>query len=533
MKKKLVSALLTAAMLGTMLAGCGGDDGSAGAGAAGNAAGADGNGAAGTEAGSAGTADTAESGNAGGGVEIDFDEEPYEVSIQFVGLFEENNNVANVEAALNEITLKKINCTVDIVPTFIGDLPTNTSMAIAGGEKLDVVAVGLTQAMDSMVPDGLLLELDDLLAERGPAVTAVTADVAEAQKINGVTYAVSGYPYAAMGSGFAYNQTMAEEYGIEMHDGMTMEELGEVGETLKEQGIYLTTFGNSYQLNYKFANTLDIFGDNAIYGGILDPANSTTIENVYDSEELRTYWKSVKAWADAGYLPPDQLTDTVSTQEYFSQQKIFGTYTAYTPNQIAVWLNPNYETGMIQVDDGLICTSATREFMLGIASNCERPDKAMDLINLIYEDPEVCNLLQYGVEGTDYVAVEGTENVITYDGTPNADHNSYYASFPHFGDPLKQKIVTPLDDSYYNELVEYNDGCKKSLTFGYSFDASDYSAEAGAISSKLQEMLPALNAGMVADVDAAVDELVAALEDVGINDVIEANQEQLDAYLGK
>ena len=81
--------------------------------------------------------------------------------------------------------------------------------------------------------------------------------------------------------------------------------------------------------------------------------------------------------------------------------------------------------------------------------------------------------------------------------------------------------------------MEYENSAKRSLCFGYSFDASDYSAEAGAISSKLQEMLPALNAGMVADVDAAVDELVAALEDAGINDVIEANQAQLDAYLGK
>lgn len=528
MKKKLVSTLLTAAMLGTMLAGCGGDDGSTGAGAAGNADGAGSS----TADGSAGTeADSA--GNAENGAEIDFDEEPYEVSIQFVGLFEENNNVANVEAALNEITLKKINCTVDIVPTFIGDLPTNTSMAVAGGEKLDIVTVGLTQKMDSMVPDGLLLELDDLLAERGPAVTAVTADVAEAQKVNGVTYAVSGYPYAAMGGAFVYNQTLADEYGIEMHDGMTMEDLAEAGEVLKEHGIYLTTFGNSTQLNYAFANVLDAYGDSAIYGGILDPTESTTIVNVYDSQELRDYWKSVKAWADAGYLPSDQLTDTVSTQEYFSQQKIFGTYTGYTPNQIAVWLNPDFETSIVQVDEGVISTSSAKEFMLGIASNCERPDKAMDLINLIYEDPEVCNLLQYGVEGTDYAAVDGTENVITYDGTPNADHNSYYAGFVHFGDPLKQKVVAPLEDGYYEELVSYNDSCKKSLAFGYSFDASDYSAEAGAISSKLQEMLPELNAGMVADVDAAVDELVAALEDVGINDVIAANQAQLDAYLGK
>lgn len=71
MKKKLVSTLLTAAMLGTMLAGCGGDDGSTGAGAAGNADGAGSS----TADGSAGTeADSA--GNAENGAEIDFDEEP-------------------------------------------------------------------------------------------------------------------------------------------------------------------------------------------------------------------------------------------------------------------------------------------------------------------------------------------------------------------------------------------------------------------------------------------------------------------------
>lgn len=520
MKRKLLSILLTASMIGALLTGCGKDSGNAGS--AGENTG---------NTGSEGQADTAASDS--GTVAIDFDEEPYEVSIQFVGLFEENNDVENVEAVLNKITMEKINCTVDITPIFIGDLPTTTSMAIAGGEKMDIVAVGLTQALGSMVPDGLLLELDDLIAERGADVAAITANVAAAQKVNGVTYAVSGYPYAALGSGFAYNKTLAEQYGIDMHDGMTMDELSEVGEILKENGVYLTTFGNSSTLNYKFAYPLDAFGDNAIYGGILAPANSTTVENVYDSENLRNYFKSVKAWLDAGYLPGDQLTDTTTVQEYFSQQKIFGTYTSYTPNQIAVWLNPNFEAGIVQVSDAMISTSSAVEFMLGIASNCERPDKAMDLINLIYADEEVCNLLQYGIEGTDYVAVEGTENVITYNGSANEDHNSYYTGFSHFGDPLKQKAVSPLDDSYYDELIAFDNNAKKSLSFGYSFDASDYSAEAGAISSVLQEKLPMLNAGMVEDVDAAVDELVKALEDAGINDVIAANQQQLDAYLAQ
>lgn len=72
-----------------------------------------------------------------------------------------------------------------------------------------------------------------------------------------------------------------------------------------------------------------------------------------------------------------------------------------------------------------------------------------------------------------------------------------------------------------------------SLAFGYSFNAEDFGTEAAAISSILAEKLPMLNVGEVDDVDAAVAELEAALEVAGIDSLVAANQEQLNAYLGK
>ncbi|MBQ9264353.1 MAG: extracellular solute-binding protein [Clostridia bacterium] len=264
---------------------------------------------------------------------------PYEVTIQFVGLHEENRNLANVEATLNEITLEKIGCTVKIVPLFIGKLSSTTSLGVAGDEKLDVVVAGLTSPMDTMVKNDLLLPLDDLLAEYGQDALKITEHVAAAQKINGETYAISGYPYAAMAAGFVYNKTMAAQLGIEMFDGMTMDDLTKVGEKLKENGIYLTTIGNQDQCMYKFFYGGDYFGKSTM-GGILDPANSTTVVNVYDTQEMRDFWKLMKRWTDSGYMPADQLTDTTSVQEYFQQQHIFGTSSNYDPGQIANWLNP-------------------------------------------------------------------------------------------------------------------------------------------------------------------------------------------------
>lgn len=495
--KKTLAMLLAVMMLAALLAGCGSS-----------------------------SSETAEVSS-----EIDKEEAPYKVSIQFVGLFEENKDVEKVEEALNAITLEKINCTVDIVPVFIGDLPTTTSLGVAGGEKLDIVAVGLTSPMDNMVSQELLLPLDDLLAARGQDALKVTEHVSRAQKINGVTYAVSGYPYAAMCGSFVYNKTMADEWGLEMFDGMTIEDLTAAAAVAHEHGVYMTSYGNSSQINYKFQLGGDYFGTSGAFGGILDPANSTTIVNVFDSQEFRNFWKQNKDWYDKGYTPSDMLTDSTSIQELFANQKLFGTATAFTTNQLATWVNPNFEVGIVKTSEPIVSTAGAREFMLGIAANCQRPDKAMDLINLIYADPDVANLLMYGVEGLDYVAVEGTQNVITRDGTPNADRNGYYAGFVHYGDPTMLKVVAPLTDSYPADTKAFENEAKMSLTFGYDFDGSAYSAEAGAIASILEQKLPALNAGAVADVDAAVDELVAALNAAGMADIIAANQASLDAWL--
>ncbi len=528
MKKKIVSILTAGTVAAMTLAGCSGSADTAEGTAADSAS---------SEEVSA--EDAADSADAAEGEEasesadatIDMDEEPYEIAVQFIGLNESNNDLEAVEDAINAITLEKINATVDLQPLFIGDMGTTTSMGIAGGEKMDIVTVGLVYAMSSAVKDGVLLELDDLIAERGSAVADVCSNVEAAQKINGKTYAVSGYPYPAVSGGFVYNKTVADELGIDMHDGMTIDDLTAVGEALKEKGMYLTSFSNSSQLNYKFMNSIDVYGSSGDYGVVMDPANSTTIENIFATDDFKHYCETVKTWFDNGYLPEDQMTDTTAIQQHFANQKLFGTSTAYTPDQISVWVNPEFETGIISMGDSIIQTSYVQEMMLGIAATSERPDKCMDLLNLIYSDADVANLFNYGIEGTDYVAVEGTDNVITAEGTANADHSGYYTAFMHFGDPTTRHIVSPLTDDYVSELEAFNSSASTSKAFGYAFDAEAYSTQAAGISAVLAEQLPLLNAGQVEDVDAAINQLVTDLQTAGIDEVIAANQEQLDAYI--
>lgn len=457
-------------------------------------------------------------------------EETCEVAIQLVNISPELSDIVAVEEAVNKITEPAINCTVDIQNLFIGDLPTTTSMNVVSDEKMDIIAVGLTQKLSDIYDDGILMPLDDYL-QYAPEYTAAVDSVKKAGQVNGVQYALPSNPYVARGSGFVYNKDVADELGIEMKDGITVEDLTEVFAKVKEKGMYGTSYGQASTLAVAMWSNGEVFGTNADFGYIADPENSTTIENFYASEEFKRICKLSKEWVDAGYLPSDSLTDSTTVQEYFTMQKLFGTVTAYDIAQYAVWQKGlDFTIDIVEMADPIVSTSATSETMWGLASNCKNPQKAMELLELIYTNKDLANLLMYGVEGLNYTLVEGTENVCTTEGSEHGS-DGYTSIFTKYGNPTKTLAAYPNTDQYADEMEAYNKDVVVSKCLGYVFDSSNVSAEAGAISNVIAEYLPRVQAGMVDDVDAAIEELVAALDKAGMTDVIAENQKQMDAFM--
>ena len=112
MKKKVVSSLLIMTMLTTVLAGCG-----------------------------SGSKDEGKKPQADSG-------ETETIAIQLVNVVPELPDVEAVEAELEQDHRKRNQLQSGYSDNlFIGDLPTTTSMNIVSDEKMDIVAVGLTQKL--------------------------------------------------------------------------------------------------------------------------------------------------------------------------------------------------------------------------------------------------------------------------------------------------------------------------------------------------------------------------------------------------
>lgn len=509
MKRKVISLLLTAGLLGTMLTGCGGGS----QGTAGDTGSSD---ASGTESG-------ADSGDAQEG-------DPYTVAIQIVNVTTDQTDIEMVEEAINEITVPAINCKVDIQNIFIGDLPTTTSMNVVSGDKMDIVCVGRTQKIHDIADDGILLPLDDYL-QYAPAYVDLVKEYLEVGKVDGVQLTLPVHPYLARSSGFVYNKDMADEYGIELKDGATFDDLTAAFAILKEHGVYGTSFGEATNCQATLYYNVEVFGSNGEYGMIQDPVNSTTVESFYGSDLFKNFCYQAKAWADAGYIPSDSLTDTTSVQEYITMEKVFGCATAYDMSEYATWQSGQpFTVDIIQLVDPLVTTSSVVELMWGLASTCENPQKSMEFLNYMYENPAVADLLKYGIEGQHYTIAEGTERVTTTEGSTTGN-NGYASMFTHFGNPMDTLTATPNTDEYPERVKEFNEGVQSSAVLGYAFDPSEYSAESGAISNVIAEYLPRVHVGQVEDVDAYLAEFLEKLDAAGYSDVVAGNQAQVDAFL--
>lgn len=464
---------------------------------------------------------------------IDMTEEPYEVAIQVVvlpGVMVDAE--AAMEEACNALTLPAINCTVDLQFVWISEVAQTTSLAIAGDEKIDLVHVATVSPLSSMVGADMLYDLntDNLLQTRGAAIVELMADTLESGYVNGQQLAVPAKEYGATTKGFYYNKTELDKFGVTVPEKMTLDEFYELLYTIKDCGTKMMPF---YQgtglLNYLYwLKGYDGFGTECSYGAIMNAAESTTVENFYKTEDFKNYCLKAIQLRKDGILTKDS-TDQTSASEYFNADQLVVVVGDLTPsleaNYTAQAAARGVELGYCYMTPATVTTASVTEYMWGIASNCKRPDKAMDLLNMIYADGELANIIKYGIEGTHYEKV--AENII-------APNGSYMAQFYEAGDVNKMYIQAPNDESFIDRWAEFQSSATVSPILGYMFNDADYQTESSVITTVINQYLGSLQNGMYESEDevlAAIDEFNAALEAAGINDVIAGNQAQLDAFL--
>lgn len=463
-------------------------------------------------------------------------EDPYELVVENLTLGEDLPDQAEVEEAINKITLEKINCTIKLKNIHIGDHSTKLSLMAAGNEKMDLVNTGRTYALSSMVADGMLQPLDELLQNQGKELYEKAKDMLPATQFDGVTYAIpAGTLYAYNSYGVIYNKDMADAAGIDFKDKIDMEDLDEAAAKLKEYNpdLYLLSKGDgsvdmAFMLYYP---DLRVASGSLNYGMYNATDPDMKLFNPYKSSEYRKYLSECRKWYENNWIPQDSMVSGINARDVFSTGQSFCELSTCSPLQPGITSRQvDFNIGMSYITDPQIDTTDIQENGWGIFVNCEKPDKAMEFLNLMYTDPEVSNLLENGIEGKHYEKV--TEHTIQYPENVDSNNVGYKSDFTVYGDTLQNFQRVPTTEESIKECQERDATAEKSPILGYVFDTTDYSTQISNVTNVIAEYMPSLFIGIYPEdeIDAQLKKMNDALDAAGISDLINANQEQLDAF---
>lgn len=466
------------------------------------------------------------------GAEIDLSEH-VNLTMWLVG--DKPDAYGDMLAALNEILEEKLNCSLAVEWLSWSEYETKYSLLFQGGEDFDLIYTATDWCYyEQTVSMGGFLELtEELIKTYAPDVWATYPELAwEQSRINNSIYMIPANfqtPYVIT---LALRGDLMEKYGYK--DITAWDELISFYKDCAVEGMYAITTGNLLDV-WAGANSLTSVSGTPqsgqlIYYNVLTPDDPDVLYAL-ETDEFKEFCHTVKELADAGCWSSDILNNMEEYQDGLLNGKAagmiwnMGTSASYA-NQ-ANREHPDWNTNIYTVTPAGSYT-ATKFIDNGMAiyAGSKNPERAMMVLNLLNTDQEVQDLTILGIEGVNWEAVDDStyKSLETYE----ASNCWGWAAYPR---TLYNESPTVVDEKYA-EMKEYTleNLSKDHILDGFAFDATGVTTQVAAVEAAMGTYWTPLLCGMVTDVDAAMEQMLNALDAAGMQDILDELQSQIDAY---
>lgn len=206
-------------------------------------------------------------------------EEPYHIVMCYVG--NEQPDMSKVVAAINELTLKELNMTFELVQLGWGDYQQKQQLMLAGGDELDILPVFFSDA-SSYVNNGYLVDMSGLITQYGQGITDFMGDTATTGTINGFLYGIPANKESGSQSGFVMRKDIVDKYEIDVAAIKTYDDMTAVFEKIHagEPTMNLLVGQNIIAQ----VESWDVLSDR--FGALENAGQSTNVVNLFETDEF-------------------------------------------------------------------------------------------------------------------------------------------------------------------------------------------------------------------------------------------------------
>lgn len=437
---------------------------------------------------------------------------------------EDCNEVAE---AVSKITREKIGVEIELIR---GKDAEQINLALTTGEPIDLLNYNSVNGqLTTIVLNNFAMPLDDLVQEYGKGALEVIDPVdLESCKYSNVLYALPNMKDTSHAAGFAMRKDIVDELGIEVPEYGTMDDMHDILVKVHEAHPELYPLVPTWNAGgMQEPLPVDALGDNL---GVIEDVfgDSTTVVNLYETDSYKKLCETMYQWNQEGLVMPDATT---TTEDNLLTANGFAMFENWKPGkELEVQKSNGREIAFMKMVKPYKMTTVSNGNSFIIPYSCTHPEKAMELWNLMYTDPEVSNLLINGIEGKHWVYTDDSKTMIKLPDGVDSTSSGY--SSVDWSWPNQQ--ITPIweggNSDLWKELNEFNTSGTPSPAFGFNWDSTSVINQITACTNVVSTYNTALRWGTM-DPATAIPQFNEELKAAGIDEIIAAKQEQLNDYL--
>lgn len=461
-------------------------------------------------------------------------EEPYEVNFLYV-VAKEGSNQGKVEQAVSDLAMKELNMKVHLIPMTFGTYFQQLPLMLAANEDLDLFPA-MSNEFATYIESQYIVNCADYLDEAKDIISVLGEEEAFTPYIGDFLVGFAqmrerGYPVGLIVRQDLFQELgyKTEDFSVSTDDYNSYQQLTALFAKVKEAHPNITAVDGSDAIMGLMDNGwVDNLG--SLFGVLEDYGQTTTVTNWFESEQYRTFCEIAREWYQAGYISQDIAVSQDDAIVKMKAGNCFSFFSYIKPNSaVEKESQCGYPLEIIPIGKGFKGTNGTNSCVYSIANASKDPRKAMKFLNWAYTSQEFMDLLNWGIEGEDWVKNE--EGLATYpegvDASSVGYHNDMGFIYPN------QFVNTPWVGNpvdIWEQYKEYNGSMMKSKGYGFTFDSSVVSTEMAQLNTVYEQYKKDLAFGVI-DIESGLKDFNDALYAAGLQKVIDEKQKQLNEWL--
>jgi len=428
---------------------------------------------------------------------------------------------AEVEAEANKIIEPIIGKKLKFQFIDVSAWDQKKSMLVQAGQGYDLIFEDAS-AYTQNAQKGVYLDITPYMTDEYMPEIMKRNDqfVWDAVTVKNKVCAIPGETFYVPYTSFAFKADIADKYNFDTSKVDSYDDLIPLFEAVKanEKGMY-GLLALPELPSQRYVTTAN---DSVLF----DTVEEKFIAEI-DSPEKQEYWKTIKSFADKGYMPADAFTKTDHGAEIKT-----GKYAVFT-GQMDASKSTNrqgFECYENKPQYGFINRNNVNNSLTCINANSTKKVECIKLLNLIWENKELSNLLAFGIEGKDYVWETREET-----GEPwvvaNSGNNVKWSIWHNWLGPLWDQY-----DSTWNKIEtlelrkNLNATAKKSPIIGFLPDTSKLSTEIAGVGALRTNYKGLLASGVEENYDATYAQMKQELTNAGLYTIVDEFNRQYQEW---